>query len=432
MQIKEVEERTGLSAKAIRYYESKGLLEVKRTTSDYREYDESCIEELQLIRLLRGLDISIADIKEYQMNNCGLDTLLQKQLTVLEEERFTKEIKIALCHDMLHELEQKDSLAIETYNASLQDVKDEDFKEVSKFYAMIGQHSLAFYIASTLILSGPILWLFLYIVDDYPIANPLLLTIFSCVDIVLITLLWVEYAKHRKEYRAIKKGNWKIFGMVILLLILTFFGMYCISSIQRNFLIPDDYLLWSMPRIYTFLSFIFMFEGFIIGGTKIYKYTENEDIAIWNMIWNKIRRFKKLFLLANLILLYVCISNINVISKDQIKIMRWYAPIYQTYTLEDIDHVETGFIKRTFSFTGQHTGDFYYEIHLKNGQTIDISQPTPRDEEKYVQHTYLEIEEYDAYLMKHNIKKVSSEDNSKYNDLAKEYKERFLKIVRNK
>lgn len=432
MQIKEMEERTGLSAKAIRYYESKGLLKVKRTTSDYREYDEACVEQLQLIRLLRGLDISIADIKEYLMNSCELNTLLQKQLEILEAERLTKEIKIALCHDMLHELEEKDALTIETYNAVLHEVKEEDFKEVSKLYAMISQHSLAFYISATLILSGPILWLFIYILDDFPISNPFLLAIIACVDVALITLLWVEYAKHRKEYRSIKRGNWKIFVMCIFILVLTFFGMICITNLQQYIFLPDDYLMWSMPRIYTLFIFGFMFEGFLFAGSKLFENTKNEDIAIWNIIWNKIRKFKKSIIIAHLVLLYICITNINVITNNQIKVMRWYSPVYQTYTVDDIAHVETGFIKSSFSITGQKTGDFYYEIYLKNGVKVDISQPTPRNEEKYEQHTYLEIEEYDAYLMEHNVKKISSEDHSEYNSLAQEYKDRFLKIVRNK
>ena len=39
MRIKEVEQRTGLTAKAIRLYESKGLLKPARETeNDYRDY----------------------------------------------------------------------------------------------------------------------------------------------------------------------------------------------------------------------------------------------------------------------------------------------------------------------------------------------------------------------------------------------------------
>ena len=42
MRIKEVESRTGLTAKAIRLYESKGLLKPARETeNDYRDYTEA-------------------------------------------------------------------------------------------------------------------------------------------------------------------------------------------------------------------------------------------------------------------------------------------------------------------------------------------------------------------------------------------------------
>ena len=40
MRIKDVEQRTGLTRKSIRFYEAKGLLNVKRTENTYRDYDE--------------------------------------------------------------------------------------------------------------------------------------------------------------------------------------------------------------------------------------------------------------------------------------------------------------------------------------------------------------------------------------------------------
>lgn len=44
MQIKEVCILTGLSAKAIRLYESKGLVSVERAANAYREYTDEQIE----------------------------------------------------------------------------------------------------------------------------------------------------------------------------------------------------------------------------------------------------------------------------------------------------------------------------------------------------------------------------------------------------
>lgn len=48
MQIKDVEKLTGLTAKSIRYYESMGLLSVKRNEeNDYRYYTEDNVYQLK-------------------------------------------------------------------------------------------------------------------------------------------------------------------------------------------------------------------------------------------------------------------------------------------------------------------------------------------------------------------------------------------------
>ncbi len=54
LRINEVAAETGLTTRAIRYYEELGLLEpAARSEGDYRLYDESDLERLQFIRSLR-------------------------------------------------------------------------------------------------------------------------------------------------------------------------------------------------------------------------------------------------------------------------------------------------------------------------------------------------------------------------------------------
>jgi DNA-binding transcriptional MerR regulator len=54
LRINEVAAETGLTTRAIRYYEEMGLLEpAARSEGDYRLYDESDLERLQFIRSLR-------------------------------------------------------------------------------------------------------------------------------------------------------------------------------------------------------------------------------------------------------------------------------------------------------------------------------------------------------------------------------------------
>lgn len=63
MKTNEVEKRLGISKQSILFYEKEGLVHPKRDESNYRDYDEQDIQILQMIKLLRGMDISIDDIR---------------------------------------------------------------------------------------------------------------------------------------------------------------------------------------------------------------------------------------------------------------------------------------------------------------------------------------------------------------------------------
>lgn len=52
MRIKEVSERTGVSARLLRYYEEQGLLSPQRQENGYRDYGEYQVERVQQIRSL--------------------------------------------------------------------------------------------------------------------------------------------------------------------------------------------------------------------------------------------------------------------------------------------------------------------------------------------------------------------------------------------
>lgn len=63
MLINEVCNLTGLTKKAISYYEKHGLIKPRKCSNGYREYSEDDIALLNEISLYRKLDISIKDKK---------------------------------------------------------------------------------------------------------------------------------------------------------------------------------------------------------------------------------------------------------------------------------------------------------------------------------------------------------------------------------
>lgn len=64
MRIKELSQRSGMAASAIRFYEDEGLLPpVRRSDNGYRSYGGDHVERLRFIQRCRSLDMSLEDIR---------------------------------------------------------------------------------------------------------------------------------------------------------------------------------------------------------------------------------------------------------------------------------------------------------------------------------------------------------------------------------
>ena len=70
MTVKEVSDLTGVSIRALHYYDQLGLLPAAgRTDSGYRLYDNAALERLQQILLFRELEFSLKDIQRILSNS---------------------------------------------------------------------------------------------------------------------------------------------------------------------------------------------------------------------------------------------------------------------------------------------------------------------------------------------------------------------------
>jgi len=86
MQIKEVEMLTGMTRANIRFYEKQGLLNrTIRNEYNYREYTQEDVSQLQRIKLLRQLEVSMENIKEAKDDVPKMEQMILERLSNLND-----------------------------------------------------------------------------------------------------------------------------------------------------------------------------------------------------------------------------------------------------------------------------------------------------------------------------------------------------------
>ena len=118
MKINEVEAAVGITKKNIRFYEEEGLIAPGREPGNgYRSYSQADVERLQRIKLLRKLDVPLADIREMLAGQKTLAEGMAQQLERLSTRRKDLDEAIGFCEllhgepDTLEELDVQQTLA---------------------------------------------------------------------------------------------------------------------------------------------------------------------------------------------------------------------------------------------------------------------------------------------------------------------------------
>ncbi len=117
MKINEIATAVGISKKNIRFYEEEGLLHPQRNSENgYREYCEGDIARLQQIKLLRKLDVPLAEIKAMLEGKLPLAEGMRRHQIELAHRAKSMEESLRFCDalstqsGMLHTLDAEDFL----------------------------------------------------------------------------------------------------------------------------------------------------------------------------------------------------------------------------------------------------------------------------------------------------------------------------------
>ena len=119
--IKDVSEKTGLSAHTLRYYEREGLLsDVERTPGGFRQYTDADLEVLWLICCLKNTGMSLQEITRFVNLAREGDHTLNQRLELLQAHR---DNVIARMDEMQRYLD-KVNWKIDFYNEKLREYEN--------------------------------------------------------------------------------------------------------------------------------------------------------------------------------------------------------------------------------------------------------------------------------------------------------------------
>lgn len=111
MKINQVEELVGITKKNIRFYEEQELIAPKRNPENgYREYSLKDVEQLNKIKFLRKLDVSIEQIRKLQKGELSLSDCMEKHLSILSQKQHQLELTKEICHKFLNDTDSYENL----------------------------------------------------------------------------------------------------------------------------------------------------------------------------------------------------------------------------------------------------------------------------------------------------------------------------------
>lgn len=200
MKINEVEQQVGITKKNIRFYEQQGLLHPKRNSENgYREYDETDVECLKKIKLLRKLSLPIEEIKKIQNGDLLLTDALRRQLIVLDREQTNLTETASLCRLILEDETLYPALSPDQYLERMVEMEERGtrFKNVSNDTIRKKQGSILAAVIFILIMFaviGMLVWAY----TQDPIPN-ILFGLFLLVPIIVILAVVIALLQRIKE-----------------------------------------------------------------------------------------------------------------------------------------------------------------------------------------------------------------------------------------
>ena len=137
--IREVAKRTGLTSRALRFYEARGLLRPLRTYNGRRLYGRGELERIQQILALKRAGLSLAQIARLTARaHMDLGALVEAQLKIIEERRAELNQAKALLLSIKSRIDRGEPVDAATFCSLIRQgdrfMEAEDWKKVTDRY----------------------------------------------------------------------------------------------------------------------------------------------------------------------------------------------------------------------------------------------------------------------------------------------------------
>jgi DNA-binding transcriptional MerR regulator len=139
LDIREVAKRTGLTSRALRFYEARGLLKPLRTYSGRRYYGRGELERIQQILAFKRAGLSLAQIGRLTARgNMDLGAIVEAQLKVIEERKSELDDAKSLLLSVKSRIDRGEPVDAETFCSLIRQgdkiMEAEDWKKVTNRY----------------------------------------------------------------------------------------------------------------------------------------------------------------------------------------------------------------------------------------------------------------------------------------------------------
>ena len=128
MDIRQIEEASGMTRANIRFYEKEGLLTPERRSNGYRDYSQADVETLKKIKLLRRLELPVETIRRVQQGKEPLSAALAQAEAELAELADQANKAREVCHDLRSGLVSYQTLDAQRYLNRFEERREQEKK----------------------------------------------------------------------------------------------------------------------------------------------------------------------------------------------------------------------------------------------------------------------------------------------------------------